>query len=224
VAAVFVGRVLDIPPHLKLLIGIGTAICGASAIAAVAPIIRAKHQEIAYAVAVIFTFNVAAIALFPSVGHMLNLSAETFGVWAGTAVNDTSSVIATAFAFGETSSEHAVVVKLARTTAIVPLVILLALIVRRSGPTDASRAFPLFIVWFLVGATLNTAGVIPQWAEAVMRPSADVAIVIALAAVGLTTSVGDVRSSGFRPLLFGASVWAAVALTSLGVQRALGQW
>ena len=137
-----VGRALRVNWNLTTLVGVGTAICGASAIGAVSGVIEASEVEIAYAISTIFVFNVAAVILFPAIGHLLSLSQQSFGMWAGTAVNDTSSVVATASAFGHGATQVAVVTKLARTTMIVPIALALAVVTRRraTGPTEPTPA------------------------------------------------------------------------------------
>ncbi|PYY36327.1 YeiH family protein [Curtobacterium sp. MCPF17_046] len=134
-AAWGIGRALGVVGNLRTLIGVGTGICGASAIAAVAPVIGAVSIEVAYAVSTIFLFNVAAVVVFPVVGHALGMSQHAFGLFAGTAVNDTSSVVAAASTYGAGAADSAVVVKLVRTLMIIPVVLGLAWFVgRRSDP------------------------------------------------------------------------------------------
>lgn len=125
-AAYLVGRWLGIVGDLRTLIGVGTGICGASAIAAVTPVIGAVSVDVAYAVSTIFLFNVAAVLTFPVIGHMLGLSQHAFGLFAGTAVNDMSSVVATASTYGPAAANFAVVVKLVRTLMIIPICLGLA--------------------------------------------------------------------------------------------------
>ncbi|BCJ26329.1 YeiH family protein [Actinocatenispora sera] len=133
------GRALRVPNELRALIGSGTGICGASAIGAVSPVIAATEATTAYAVSTIFVFNVAAALLFPPLGHLLGLSDQGFGLWAGTAVNDTSSVVAAGYTFSQAAGDHAVVVKLVRSLMIVPVVIgISALWRRRSTATPVS--------------------------------------------------------------------------------------
>jgi uncharacterized integral membrane protein (TIGR00698 family) len=188
-------------------------------------VVAASEAEIAYAVATIFVFNVAAVLTFPLVGHALSLSQHAFGLWAGTAVNDTSSVVAAAFTYGHAAGSVAVVTKLARTTMIVPIA--LALAAQRSRARDATagvpvrRAFPLFLVWFIVASALNTAGAVPPAAVQTLSQAASALIVMALAAIGLSTSPREIRRAGLRPLAFGALLWAAVAIGGLVLQQAL---
>ena len=139
-AAWLYGRLLKIPHDLRTLIGIGTGICGGSAIAAVAPVIEAASADVAYAISTIFLFNIAAVLAFPLLGHALGMSQQSFGLFAGTAVNDTSSVVATAATYGAAASSHAVVVKLVRTLMIIPICVgLAALTARKRTPATATQ-------------------------------------------------------------------------------------
>src|SRR5215475_3926377 len=169
IAAHLFGRSLGIGPHLRTLIGVGTAICGASAIAAVSPAIRAKSNDVAYAVTTIFLFNVAAVLAFPPLGHLLGLSQHAFGLFAGTAVNDTSSVVATAAAYGHSASSYAVVVKLTRTLMIIPITIAASAVTARAQSQieerpralRITRLVPWFLIGFLAVVGINSLGWIP---------------------------------------------------------------
>ena len=154
VLAYVVGRALGLDRDIRRLIGIGTAICGGSAIAAVASVIEADQADIAYSLGVVFLFNVVAVLVFPALGHLMQLSQQAFGLWAGTAINDTSSVVAAAFAYGRDAGNDAVIVKLTRTTLILPIVLYYGW--RRiqharagSGAIDWRAIIPWFILWFL---------------------------------------------------------------------------
>ncbi|OKI81194.1 hypothetical protein A6A27_40485 [Micromonospora sp. CB01531] len=225
-----VGRRLGVPRDLRTLIGVGTGICGASAIAAATPAIRAKSNDVAYAISTIFLFNVAAVLVFPPLGHALGLSAHAFGLFAGTAINDTSSVVAAAGAYGQDAAGYAVVVKLARTLMIIPIVLVLTTLTRRRADlpkTSKARLAVSLVPWFLVAflavAALNTDGLIPTAAQAALHQVALLFIAIALAAVGLSTDVAALRRAGARPLLLGLILWAAVSSTSLGLQYLLAR-
>ena len=222
VGAAVVGRLLSVSPRLRALIGVGTGICGASAIAAVSGIVGATGTEISYAISTIFVFNVAAVLLFPPLGHLFHLSQHGFGLWAGTAVNDTSSVVAAAYAFGHAAGAQAVVVKLTRTTLIVPIALGLALR-SRGGTGRPRRLLPRFLVLFVLASALMTAGLIPTGAH---RPLSDAAfglITVALAGVGLSSDLGRMRETGIRPLLLGAILWVSVASVSLLLQALTAQ-
>jgi uncharacterized membrane protein YadS len=139
-AAWLYGRLLGVPRDLRTLIGVGTGICGGSAIAAVSPVIEAASADVAYAISTIFLFNIAAVLAFPLLGHALGMSQQSFGLFAGTAVNDTSSVVATATTYGAAATSHAVVVKLVRTLMIIPVCLGLAALAARWRPADPSAA------------------------------------------------------------------------------------
>ena len=231
-AALGLGRVLRVPGKLTVLVGVGTAICGGSAIAAVAPIIRPQEHETAFAISTIFLFNLVAVLLFPALGHLLQLSDAGFGLWAGTAINDTSSVVAAGYAYSPAAGDHATIVKLARATMIVPVCLALAALVAWRGdgaPAGDSRrprlasVFPWFILWFLAASALRTAGLVPAaWLPA-LQAAAIAAMVLALAAIGLSADLRRMRAAGVRPILLGLGVWAAVAAGSLALQFAGGQ-
>jgi uncharacterized integral membrane protein (TIGR00698 family) len=220
VGAVLVGRALRVSSRLRTLVGVGTGICGASAIAAVAGIVEATQAEIAYAISTIFVFNVVAVILFPAIGRLLHLSQHGFGLWAGTAVNDTSSVVAAAYAYGHAAGAHAVVVKLTRTTLIVPIALGLSAIRSRGRP---GRLVPPFLVLFVLASALDTAGLVGGGARRVLADVAVALITAALAGVGLGADLGAMRRAGPRPLVLGAILWILVASVSLALQTATGQ-
>jgi uncharacterized integral membrane protein (TIGR00698 family) len=229
VSAALLGKWLGIPSRLKLLIGIGTAICGGSAIAAATPIVRADEHETAFAISTIFLFNLVAVLLFPTLGHLMHLSAHGFGLWAGTAINDTSSVVAAGYTYSKAAGDYATIVKLTRATLIIPVCLVLAAIEirrhRKHGRSDFSlrRIFPWFIAWFVVAAALDSAGLIPHAWAPYIHDAAQFMIIIALTAIGLSSDLRRMASTGAKPILLGLGVWAAVAFSSLGVQLLMGQ-
>ncbi|MFJ4274427.1 YeiH family protein [Streptomyces coelicoflavus] len=239
-AAYFVGRRLGIGRDLRTLIGVGTSICGASAIAAVTPVIGAASAEVAYAVSTIFLFNIAAVLVFPVLGHLLDMSQQAFGLFAGTAVNDTSSVVAAAATYGDEAGQYAVVVKLTRTLLIIPICLWLAALTKRralaagaggegadgpgtggpgAGPRlNVLKLVPWFLVGFLLTALVNTLGLIPDRVHPGLTTLCVFMITVALAAIGLTTDLRGLRRAGPRPLLLGACLWVVVSVTSLALQ------
>jgi uncharacterized integral membrane protein (TIGR00698 family) len=221
--AALVGRLLAVSPRLRVLVGVGTGICGASAIAAVARIVEATGTEIAYAISTIFVFNVAAVILFPPLGHLFHLSQHGFGLWAGTAVNDTSSVVAAAYAFGHAAGAQAVVVKLTRTTLIVPIALGLSALRSRGSVGRPRPLLPRFLILFVLASALMTAGLIPSGAPRPLSDAALALITVALAGVGLASDLGRMRATGVRPLLLGAILWVTVASVSLLLQTLTGQ-
>lgn len=228
VAARLLGRLMGVSDNLTALVGAGTGICGASAIAAVAPVVEADEREVAYAISTVFAFNIAAVLIFPALGHLFGFSQQAFGLWAGTAINDTSSVVAAAYAFGPEAGAYATVVKLARATMIIPLA--LGLAAYRTAAKHGSGArvklrklIPWFIFLFLGAALLRSAGLVPGVAATWLPLAGRFCIVVALSAVGLSADVRAIARTGWRPLGLGALLWILVAGTSLIVQRVVGQ-
>lgn len=222
--AFVVGRMLGLDRDLRRLLGVGTAICGGSAIAALSSVIEADQADIAYALGAVFLFNVVAVLVFPPLGHLLHLSQSAFGLWAGTAINDTSSVVAAAFSYGHDAGSQAVIVKLTRTMLIIPIVVFYAWrrmsVLRAEGRhVDWMAIIPWFILWFLIAAALNSLGVFPARVQDGITQLALFAIIVALAGVGLSTDVQKIRSAGVRPLVLGAILWAAIAISSLVIAR-----
>jgi uncharacterized integral membrane protein (TIGR00698 family) len=225
--APLLGRLLRLDGALRLLIGVGTAICGASAIAAVSSVIEPDEAEIALAVATVFFYNVVAVIVFPPIGHALGLAPDAFGLWAGTAINDTSSVVAAGYAYGREAGDHATIVKLTRATLILPIVAAIALWrARAQRGADKHvpwrRIVPWFILWFLVAALVNTTGIVPPAWHAGIGAAAIFLISVALAAIGLQTELARLLRAGARPLALGFLLWLAVAVSSLAIQRATG--
>lgn len=228
-SAWLLGRWLGLSGHLKTMIGVGTAICGASAIAAVAPIIRPDERDTALAISTIFLFNIVAVLLFPLLGHMLQLSDMGFGLWAGTAINDTSSVVAAGYSYSTAAGDLATIVKLTRATLIIPVCVVLAIWVAWRSRNAAERPalrriFPWFILWFLVASAVYTMGWVPTALEAPLHEAAQFLIVMALTAIGLSSGLRSMLRAGVRPILLGLGVWGTVAISSLGVQWAMGIW
>lgn len=227
VAAWLLGRRLGVDRDATTLIGVGTAICGASAIAATSAVLKPREHDVAYAIGTIFTFNILAVLSFPALGHLMDLDPQAFGLWAGTAINDTSSVVAAGYSFGDDAGPYAVVVKLTRTLMIIPIVLALAYAVARRDRQDAERVslrrvFPLFILGFLAAAALRTLGVIPSSWHEVLGQLGVFLITVALAGIGLSMRVAQLRAAGHRPLLLGGLLWVLVAVSSLGLQAATG--
>jgi uncharacterized integral membrane protein (TIGR00698 family) len=225
------GRMLGVRGDTQTLIGVGTAICGASAIAAATAATGAKKASVAYALATIFTFNVVAVLAFPPLGHLLGLDAQAFGLWAGTAINDTSSVVAAGYSYSQEAGDQALVVKLTRSLMLIPIVIgLVILKSRREGATSTAnqqklpwrRMVPLFLIGFIVAATLRTVGVVPDGWQEPLSLTGTFLITCALIAIGLSMRPAELRKAGWRPLALGALLWISVALSSLGLQLITG--
>jgi uncharacterized integral membrane protein (TIGR00698 family) len=227
------GRLLHIPERLTILIGVGTGICGGSAIAAVSPIIEAEEVEIAYSISTIFLFNIIAVLLFPPLGHLLGLTDKAFGLWAGTAINDTSSVVAAGYLYSNMAGDYATIVKLARTTMIIPIAFLVAVFIGMRKKREAnggqtvqysfSKIFPWFILWFLVASLFNTLGLFGAEAVHYLGIIAKFMIVMALTGIGLSADFRKMLKTGIRPIILGLIVWLFVAVVSLLVQWMTGQ-
>lgn len=222
------GRLLGVEGDTRTLIGVGTGICGASAIAATSAVLRPTQTEVAYAVGTIFTFNIAAVLLFPPLGHLLGMDQHAFGLWAGTAINDTSSVVAASFTYGGDAGTFGIVVKLTRTLTLIPVVIVLAVLAARRSATGQEVRLPwrgivpVFLLGFLATATLATVGVVPAAWHAPLATVGTFLVTTALAGIGLSLRLSDMRAAGSRPLLLGGLLWLAVAGSSLGLQAVTG--
>jgi uncharacterized integral membrane protein (TIGR00698 family) len=221
------GRALRVEGVLRTLVSVGTAICGASAIAALSTVLEPDEAEVALAIATVFCYNILAVLLFPPLGHLMHLTQSAFGVWAGTAINDTSSVVAAGYAYGNDAGAQATIVKLARATLIIPIVAAVALWrarrERAEGPrVPWKRVIPWFIVWFLLAAVVNSTGLVPAAWHGPIAHLAVYLISAALAAIGLQTEIARLVRTGARPLALGLVLWVAVALSSLATQHAIG--
>ncbi len=234
----FIGRALGLNWKLSNLISAGTGICGGSAIAAIAPTIDADDNDVAYAMSATFLFDMAMIILFPIMGKALGMDAEAFGIWAGTAVNDTSSVVATGYAFSEAAGDFATMVKLTRTLSIIPTVITFAFIqlgikrkealkssddkVKLKANFKFSKIFPWFILGFVAMSILTTLLPIPSYVISNTKTISKFLMVSALAAIGLNTSFANLKKSGIRPMLHGFIISALVVVVALVVEMAMG--
>jgi uncharacterized integral membrane protein (TIGR00698 family) len=233
ISAYVFGRLMKIPFKLTSLIGVGTAICGGSAIAAVSPIIEAEEMEVAYSISTIFFFNILAVLIFPPLGHLLGFSDTAFGLWAGTAVNDTSSVVAAGYAFSNHAGAYATIVKLTRTTMIVPIsfIFAFAMTLKKKKTSDSGSTvnysfksiFPWFILGFLITSLLNTLGLFNVDTVSYLSSIGKFLIVMALTAVGLSADFKKMLKTGLKPLFLGLIVWFTVSLVSIGVQFITGQ-
>ncbi|MFA6506412.1 MAG: YeiH family protein [Treponemataceae bacterium] len=229
-----VSRALSLTGKTPVLIGVGTAICGGSAIAATAPVIGADDDEVARSISTIFLFNVLAVFIFPPIGHALGLSDTGFGLWAGTAVNDTSSVVATGLAYSDAALKYATIVKLTRTLLIIPIVMILAVYTARKSavsgteshgkPVNIVKIFPWFVIGFLAASVLRTTGLVNESVAHFLATAGKFLIVMAMASIGLNTKLGKLIASGWKPIALGLSCWAAVAVTSLFAQFLSGRW
>ncbi len=230
-------KIVNIPAKIAILVGVGSSICGGSAIAATAPVIGADDDEIAHSISVIFLFNIIAALIFPTLGGLLGLTHYGFGLFAGTAVNDTSSVTAAAAAWdaihGSNTLETAAIVKLTRTLAIIPITLVLAFYRSRKeaagGGSEVSikKIFPYFILYFVLASIITTVcsafGVAPQ-VFSPLKTLSKFLIVMAMAAIGLNTNIVKLIKSGGKPIFVGLCCWISIACVSLLMQRLLGIW
>ena len=235
-------KAMDIPSKISTLVGVGSSICGGSAIAATAPVIDADDEEVAQAISVIFFFNVLAAILFPIFGQMIGFdttSGEAFGVFAGTAVNDTSSVTAAAstwdsmWGLGSQTLDKAVTVKLTRTLAIIPITLVLAFLRTRKASENGEnkvsmkQIFPFFILYFIAASVITTVAVQFGISANVFAPVKELSkffIVLAMAAIGLNTDIVKLVKTGGKPLVMGACCWAGITAVSLLMQHLMHIW
>lgn len=221
--AALVGRVLGLNRHLRTLVGFGTAICGGSAIAAASPIIKAEDEEIALSISTIFLFNIIAVFLFPFLGHVMQMSDAQFGLWAGTAINDTSSVVAAGYSYSNAAGDIATIVKLTRALMIIPACLVLSLVEARrqkkSGePVNWKKVVPMFIIWFVVATVLTSVGIFPKSLIPVAKTVSKWLMAMALAGIGCQVSFKQFRQAGAKPILTGLATWFVVAVSSLVIQ------
>jgi len=230
------GRLAGVPGRLATLIGVGTAVCGNTAITATAPVIHAHDEEVSFAVATNTLFGTAAVFLYPLLGHWIGLSNAAFGTWAGTAVNDTSQVVATGFAYSDAAGKVATAVKLTRNALMGPVIVGIGLWYGRGGKSAGAglgarmrQSIPVFVLGFLLMALLNTLGVIARLGSLSHRDLAhdfQVAsrflILVALSGVGLSTKLRAMRKIGATPFLVGFATAATTALASYFLIRWLG--
>jgi uncharacterized integral membrane protein (TIGR00698 family) len=222
-------RFVRIDSRLAVLIAVGSAVCGNTAIVATAPVIGARAREVAYAVATITLFGTLAVFLYPTIGRAIALPQPQFGLWAGVAVHDTSQVIATSASYGPGALDVATVVKLIRNALMAPLLLVIATVwaSRAEGTVDSARrgirrAVPLFVLGFLALAALRTVGVIGTDVATTLDFAARTLILVALAAVGMSIHLGELRETSWRPLAIGFAVALAVGLGSLVAIVTLG--
>lgn len=218
---------------LSNLISAGTGICGGSAIAAIAPVIDADDKDIAFAMSSTFLFDMVMVALYPLMGKALGMSDIAYGIWAGTSVNDTASVVASGYAFSEAAGDFATMVKLTRTIAIIPTVLVFAYIgthikqkelkeTNYGKKVNLMTIIPWFIGGFLLLAVLNSVGCIPVAITGIIKGTSKFLMVTALAAIGLSTSITDFKKAGLKPMFYGITIDTLVTLTALGVIFCMG--
>ncbi len=244
VIAYLLHRLMHIPGKISTLVGVGSSICGGSAIAATAPVIDADDEEVAQAISVIFFFNVLAALIFPTFGKLIGFATNTgeaFGIFAGTAVNDTSSVTAAASTWdsmwnlGSATLDTAVTVKLTRTLAIIPITLVLAMLrTRKEKQNGASgqkvslkQIFPFFILYFIAASVITTVAVSAGIDAGVFTPVKELSkffIVLAMSAIGLNTDIVKLVKTGGKPIVMGFCCWTGITGVSLLMQHLMGLW
>lgn len=239
--AFIIHKLLNIPSKISTLIRVGSSICGGSAIAATAPVINANDEEIAQSISVVFFYNVLAVVLFPILGKLIGFdtsSGEAFGIFAGTSVNDTSSVTAAAstwdsmWGLGSATLDKAVTVKLTRTLAIIPITLILAFIQTRKTNTceqkvSIRKIFPFFIIYFVIASIITTTAISFGVSANLFIPLKILSkffIVMAMAAIGLNTDIIKLVKTGGKPLIIGACSWIGITVVCLIMQKLLNIW
>ena len=238
--AFFLRKLLSMPSNISVLVGVGSSICGGSAIAATAPVIGADDEEIAQSISVIFLFNILAALLFPTLGGAMGMSNEGFGLFAGTAINDTSSVTAAASTWDTLHGtngavlEYATIVKLTRTLAIIPITLALAFWrtwqAKRggsasSGSFDIKKVFPFFILFFVLASVITTVSTMAGVDAALFQPFKELSkffIILAMAAIGINTDLVKLIKTGGKPIFMGVCCWAGITCASLIMQHLQG--
>ena len=242
IVAYLLHKIMHIPSKISTLIGVGSSICGGSAIAATAPVIEASDEEVAQSISVIFLFNMIAALLFPTLGTLLGFSTksgEAFGIFAGTAINDTSSVTAAAstwdsmYHLQSATLDKAVTVKLTRTLAIIPITLVLAFLQARKAEkgdgdkVSLKQVFPFFILFFIGASLITTIATAVGVPAEVFVPLKDLSkffIIMAMGAIGFNTYIVKLIKSGGRPILLGMSCWLGITIVSLGMQHVMHIW
>lgn len=232
IVAYVLQKVLRIQSNTAILVGVGSSICGGSAIAATAPVIEAEDEEIAKAISVIFLFNILAALIFPSFGEYLGLSNNGFGLFAGTAINDTSSVTAAATVWdgihaGANTLETATIVKLTRTLAIIPIVLTLAFIrLKKEKNSNSSvsikKIFPYFVLFFILASIVTTVSIQMGASPAFFKPLKTLSkffITMAMAGIGLSTDIVNIIKTGGKAIILGFCCWVAITTVSLLIQN-----
>ncbi len=204
-------KALHMDRHLGHLVSSGTAICGGSAIAAVAPVINAQNKHITMAIAVVFLLNALALLIFPTLGAYLNLSQYEFGLWSAIAIHDTSSVVGAALAYGDEALKTATTVKLARTLWIIPLALVSMLMFKSH---DNKIKVPWFIGGFILAVLVNSAGWLPESVTGNITLVAKRLLILTLFLVGSSLALADIKETGWRPMLMAVILWLFISVLS----------
>lgn len=241
IVTIIMKRLMNMDYNTAVLVGVGSSICGGSAIAAAAPVIGADDEEVAQSISIIFFFNVLAAIIFPMLGKMLGFSTtngEAFGIFSGTAINDTSSVTAAAatwdnmWGLGTQTLDKAVTVKLTRTLSIIPITLILSLLQARNTKNEGEsfslrNAFPMFIAYFIIASIITTIAISFGADANLFMPLKELSkffIVMAMLAIGLNSDIIKLVKTGGKPLILGATCWIAINAVSLFSQHLMGLW
>lgn len=208
----FLGKLLKMDRKSSHLIGSGTAICGGSAIAAVAPVIRATEKDMSISLGVIFLLNSVALLIFPILGNWLQLTQNQFGLWAAIAIHDTSSVVGAAYTFGEEALKIATTVKLARALWIIPLSLFSLFLFKGK---EKGIKIPYFIFLFILAIILNTYLPLPEFLTTGITTISKSLLVLTLFLIGAGLSVPMIKSAGWKPMILGISLWVVISVSSL---------
>lgn len=225
-------KIFKVNWKLYSLLSTSTAICGGTAVATLGPVIEADDKDIAYAISATFLFDLLTVIAFPWIGHAIGLSDTSYGLWVGTAVNDTSSVVAAGYGFSEIAGSFAVIVKLTRTLFIIPIVLIFSYIHTRNKirSTQGSKIdkkinivsiFPWFILMFIAMVTVKSTGLVPENIVTGISFLSKLFMVMAMSAIGLNTSLKEVKGVGWKPMFLGVCIDSSVVFVSLGAQAIL---
>lgn len=213
------GRYLRVERDLSFLIAAGTSICGASAVVAADAVVRAKDENVSYAVACITIFGTIAMFGFPLLGFVADLSEQDFGLWAGASIHEIAQVVGATFQYGQISGEIGTVSKMVRVAMLAPIIVVLGLLISHGAASDCSKrpSTPWFAVWFVVAMAVNSVLDVPHAVRGAIASTAALLLTVGLAAMGLQTNVAAVRLNGFRPLLLALLASAFIASSSLAL-------
>ncbi|AHI05349.1 membrane protein [Bdellovibrio bacteriovorus W] len=216
VLGTLLGKLFKVQKDTSILVTVGTAICGGSAIAAVAPVIRAKNEEVSVALGTVFLLNALALFIFPPLGHFFGLTQNQFGLWSALAIHDTSSVVGASMQYGAEALQVGTTVKLARALWIIPVAFLIGTLYKKNSEGPAVKAKrPWFILWFILAAALVTFVPSLQPAGHIVSDVAKRFLVLTLFLIGLSLSKETLKKVGVKPFLQGAGLWIIVSSATL---------
>lgn len=210
-----IAKILKVERDTGILISVGTAICGGSAIAAIAPTLRAKSHSISVALGIVFMLNALALFIFPPIGHWLNLTETQFGLWSALAIHDTSSVVGSTLQYGAEALQVGTTVKLARALWIVPLTVASSYVFARGSTSTDKPKRPWFILGFILNAAVVTWIPETQAAGHIIEAISKRTLVLTLFLIGANLTLATLKTVGIKPLVQGVLLWVIVASTTL---------